>query len=75
MTREHQPWAFKLAWLTFRLGKGMRGGNLPSSHECFWINSCLQIPNYILLESKEDFKKPHTVQFKTNGHPANVSAK
>lgn len=67
--------AFKLAWLTFRLGKGMRGDNLPSSHEYFWINSCLQIPNYILLESKEDFKKPHTVQFKTNGHPANVSAK
>lgn len=58
--------AFRLAWFTIRLGEvgGKTVTCLVHMNDVSGKHSCLQVSNYILLASREDFKKPHTVQFK-----------
>lgn len=58
--------AFRMAWFTIRLGEGdeKKVTCLVHTNDVSGKHSCLQVSNYNLLESREDFKKPHTVQFK-----------
>lgn len=53
--------AFRLAWFTIRLreGGGKKVTCLVHTEDVSGKHSCLQVSNYILLESREDFKKLH----------------
>lgn len=69
MTKEHQPWPS--GWLGLQSDqeeKGKKVTVLVHTNDVAGKHSCLQVSNYILLEPREDFKKPHTVQFKLSEH-------
>lgn len=62
--------AFRLAWFTMRSGRKRKKKVtvLVHTNDVAGKHSCLQVSNYILLEPRGDFKKPHTVQFKLSEH-------
>lgn len=64
--------AFRLAWFTIRLGEGgkKKVTCLVHMNDVSGKHTCLQVSNYNLLESREDFKSHIQYNLKLDEYPA-----